>query len=258
MSQFLVKGKHFIRNHVWFESAGDTLIHGGYDILIIHGNQEPVKTLGNKTCEAELQRTGISDLTKSEEDLLRLVSSTIRNHINRCKRENIIVSVFRKETDVLSVLKDFAETYHGMYAEKGMPDRYLPLDELKSYAKDGSLLITTAEINGQPVQYHAYILDETHTRLLFSCSHFRSADKEFRQAIGRANDYLHWMDLLYCKQLGITEYDWGGITSFEEPNGIDKYKMKFGIEFREYYNITCIRSFPAKVYYRLRRLIGKD
>lgn len=257
MSEFLMQGRNFTINHVWFEPAQNFPFHNQYDIIVIHGNPDPLEKLGKHSCKSDLQQTCISDLTKSEEELLHLVSSTIRNSINRCKRENVSVMIYRNEHDILSVMDRFAETYHGLFLEKGMPDKYLPMEELYTYAKADSLLITTADIDGQSVQYHAYILDKAHARLLFSCSHFRSVAKEFKQAIGRSNDYLHWMDMLYLKQQGIKEYDWGGISSFENPNGIDKYKMKFGVEFREYYNITCRCSFRSKVVYYIKYLLGK-
>lgn len=257
MSEFLMLGRHFSVNHVWFETAQNFPFRNHYDILIIHGNLEPCDKLGKNRCKTELQRTCISDLTKSEEELFHLMSSSTRGHINRCIRKDVMISAYCHEADILTVLDNFSETYHGMFLEKGIPDKFLPLEELKAYAHSNSLLITTAEIDGQPVQYHAYITDKTHSRLLYSCSRFRSANDELRRLTGWANDYLHWKDMLYCKQQGIKEYDWGGISSFENPNGIDKYKMKFGVEFREYYTITCRVSLRAKAIYQVKRLLGK-
>lgn len=54
------------------------------------------------------------------------------------------------------------------------------------------------------------------------------ADSAMRNAIGRANKYLHWHDWLLLKNIGVIEYDWGGIASYDNPNGIDKFKMSFG------------------------------
>lgn len=258
MSQFLVKGKHFTRNHIWFEDAAAQTISGDYDVLILHGNPVAVEKIGSRKCQSELQRTAVTDLTKSEEELFSLVTKSIRNHVNRSKRENVQIAVYRDAAELEPVLKDFAEMYHGMFLEKGMPDRFLEVNELQAYAAQGALVVSTASIDGDVVRFNAYIHNGSQARALYSCSQFRSVEKDVYQAIGRAGEYLDWMDLLYCKQMGVTEFDWGGITSFEEPNSIDKYKMKFGVEFREYYNLTCICSFRAKVYYLLRSLLGKD
>lgn len=37
--------------------------------------------------------------------------------------------------------------------------------------------------------------------------------------------------------IGIQKYDWGGISSLTEPNGIDVFKMKFGGDLTTYYNV---------------------
>lgn len=65
--------------------------------------------------------------------------------------------------------------------------------------------------------YHSYLTDGYHSSFLHSCSEFRVADKAMRNAIGRANKYLHWNDWLYLKHSGIIEYDWSGISSYENP-----------------------------------------
>ncbi len=73
------------------------------------------------------------------------------------------------------------------------------------------------------------ICDREEARLLHSASCFReeSADQSL---IGRANKRLHWEDIKYFKQKGLLRYDWGGISDFENPNGIDEFKLKFGGE----------------------------
>ena len=147
--------------------------------------------------------------------------------------------------------------YHEMYEEKGLHGHYLQVSELKEYAKQNALIITTAEINNKVVVYHSYIKDDLHSRFLQSCSEFRVADNAMRNAIGRANKYLHWNDWLLLKKMGIVEYDWGGIASYDNPNGIDKFKMSFGGEYRKYYNISSTCSLRAKLYHKLRKMIGK-
>lgn len=252
MSEFFVKGKHFVRKHVWFENANDFRIDGNYDVVIFHGNPNKLERIGKYKCQSELQRTGISDLTKSEEELFSQLSKSIRNHVNRSKRENVQFRVYCDEASINAVMDDFAAMYHEMFVEKGMKDIFLNVNNLRAYAKQDALLVTSVEIGGQITGFNAYVIDKTHARCLNGCSLFRNVDKETQNAIGRADEYLHWRDMLLCKNMGITEYDWGGLVSFENPNGIDQFKMKFGIEPREYYNITCICSFRAKVYYGIK------
>ena len=84
--------------------------------------------------------------------------------------------------------------------------------------------------------FHSYIYDVHDARLLHSASCFReeSADQNL---IGRANKKLQWEDMKYFKEQGVLRYDWGGISDFDNPNGIDEFKLKFGGDKITYYNV---------------------
>ena len=138
--------------------------------------------------------------------------------------------------------------YHEMYEQKGLRGRELPIKELTGYLKANQLLISCASISGKPVVFHSYVYGEGNSRLLHSCSEFRTEDNETRNAIGRANKYLHWRDFQHLRTMGVKRYDWGGISSLSEPNGIDKFKMSFGAEPVVYYNISSSLSLRYKLY----------
>lgn len=256
MSEFLVKSKHFITKHIWFEFSAPPKYGGGvYDKLIIHGHPTEEDKIGRFLCKAIPQETLISDLTFSEDELWSLTTKTVRNEINRSKREEVKVSVYHGKEVSDELLEEFNKMYHKMYEQKGMQGHWLSINELKEYASKDALVITTAEIDGKTVVYHSYIKDEVHSRFLHSCSEFREADNAARNAIGRANKYLHWNDWITLKHLGVKEYDWGGIASYEEPNGIDKFKMSFGGQYRKYYNLYCDCSFAARAYAKVRKIM---
>ena len=257
MSEFLVKTRHFTTKHVWFIDESDEIEKGKYDKLVVHGYLKQLNMVGNYRCHSLLQRTLISDLSLSEEELWSITTKTVRNEINRSIRENVGISVYRGQEISDDLLNKFNVMYHDMYEEKGMSGYYLPISELKEYADKDALVITTSEIDGMIVVYHSYITDGYHSRFLHSCSEFRVVDNAMRNAIGRANKYLHWSDWLYLKQMGVIEYDWGGIESYEEPNGIDKFKMAFGGKYNEYYNLFCDCSFRAKIYDKAQGFIKK-
>ena len=254
MSEFIVKGKHFSTKHIWFETKIDN-IGGGYDKLLIHGISQCDVAL--KDCISCEQETLISDLSCSEDELRAKMTKTIKNEINRCVRENVVAKSYEGQAITDDLLSEFATMYHEMYEEKEIHGHYLPISELKEYAKQKALIITTAEINNKVVVYHSYIKDDLHSRFLQSCSEFRVADSAMRNAIGRANKYLHWHDWLLLKNVGVIEYDWGGIASYDNPNGIDKFKMSFGGEYRKYYNISAVCSLRAKLYTLLRKVLRK-
>lgn len=257
MSEFLVKSKHFTTKHIWFENQIDKINAGGGDRLIIHGYPVQKEMVGWFKCNATPQETLISDISLDEDELWSITTKTVRNEINRSKRENVGVSVYRGGKVSDGLLNQFNIMYHDMYEEKGMPGHYLPINELKEYADKNALIITTFEIEGNTVVYHSYLTDGYHSRFLHSCSEFRVADKAMRNAIGRANKYLHWNDWLYLKHSGIIEYDWGGISSYENPNGIDKFKMSFGGQYKKYYNLYSDCSLAARTYSEIRKILKR-
>jgi hypothetical protein len=152
------------------------------------------------------------------------------------------------------LLAEFSDMYTAMYMEKGMSGHSLNINELNAYKEKNALVITTADINGNNVVYHSYIKVGSKSRFLHSCSEFRIQDNSMRNAIGRANKFLHWNDWLFLKNEGVEEYDWGGIASFEEPNGIDKFKLAFGGVHRQYYNLSYTCSTKAKIYRALKKM----
>lgn len=158
--------------------------NGGYDKLIIHGASIMNNKIGRFSCIAIPQETLISDLSLTEENLWGPTTKTLRNEINRSKRENVGIKIYRGKEISDAILDEFNKMYHAMYEEKGMLGYYLPINELKAYAANDALVITTAIIGDRSVVYHSYITDNAHSRFLHSCSEFRVVDKAMKNAIG--------------------------------------------------------------------------
>lgn len=255
MSRFILKKKYFTTEHIWFEEDLDEIIRSDYKI--IHGSSHQITNTDKYKTSVNKQETLITDLSLSEEELFSQLNKTVKNEINRSNREGVYTKFWNSNEIQKNeeLLNSFSRMYQKMYEEKGMSGHHLNLNELKEYAIKGALLITTASIDDEIVVYHSYIHDNKHSRLLHSCSEFRVTDNAKKNAIGRANKYLHWNDFLYLRDRGIEKYDWGGIESFDNPNGIDKFKMSFGGYHKVYYNTLCVCSLRAKIYRRLKDII---
>ena len=200
-----------------------------------------------------VQESLVSMIGNGVEEIMQKFSSTSRNEIRRAEREGVQINFYTSE-DIDkndAVLKKMASLYTNMYAEKGMPGIELPISELRAYAKSRCLLISVAAIDGAEVVFHSYVVCENKARLLHSCSEFRVADNAMRNAIGRSNKYLHFKDMEYLCSNGVDIYDWGGISSSSEPNGIDKFKMSFGGELVKYYNIKYNASIKQRLIDRI-------
>lgn len=230
------KGRILKARNVWFEqvSSVDDIPKDGTDIVYIYGNSQPLSG-GSMICHK--QYSAITDLTGTEEELFAALGSTLRYKIKRAEREGTEVSFYIGKEAVCR-LPAFAEIFENMYEQKGNREE-LPIEEMKTYALAGKLLVSIASIGGKAAVYHSYVCDDKNCRLTFTCSEFRAVStKEEKQAFARANELLHWKDITYFKGRGLLSYDWGGLTSPEDPNGIDKFKLNFGCKPTDYYNIV--------------------
>lgn len=237
---------------VWFVDDVSNL-KDNYDILYLLGYDKKIK--GAKNIK---QMSLLLKLDVDENVLFQNIRKNVRYEINRCSKENVGFEVYKSE-DIANnkeILNDFERQYNQMYKEKNM-DIKLSMHEIQSYIDNNAFILTVAKQDNLSLCYHAYVSDDKNTRLLYSCSTFRSDDKDMKNLIARANKYLHWQDIKMFKEKGIINYDFGGISSFEKPNGIDQFKMSFGGEQIEYYNIKLINSFKAKLYSFTRKILGR-
>ena len=252
---FCTKGRFLIKRHIWFvdvEKIADIIsCPNKYDEMIIHGNSIPIT---GKGIECKKQNTLITNLRLSDEELLKKMHKTVRNEINRTKRDCVPVEYYnsddlKKHTEIIY---DFAAMLEKMYSAKGMAGKHVTISEILGYIDSGCLFVGIAWFNENPFIYHVYVKDNNICRLLYSCSDYREEDKENKALIGRVNKFLHWNEMMYFKSDGLTEYDWGGISDFENPNGIDTFKMSFGGERKEYYNIFQHNSLKSRFYHILK------
>lgn len=197
----------------------------------------------------ELQHTLLTDLSKNEEELKqKIVSKTFKYDIRRSERDDITIRYFTSKQifDKEDILRQFAECYHEMYAEKNL-DISLDVAAVRSCAKNGFLTISVVYYENKPIVFHSYLCDKNKVVLWHSCSNFRS-EKEIMNIIGRANKRLHWEDWLHFKKIGISTYDWGGVFAYNSDNGIDKFKEAFGGVPHDYYHTPPMgKSLIGKV-----------
>lgn len=215
------------------------------DILFVHG--VPAAETKGSFRKAQEFHTCMNDLTLPEEDMLAAVNKAVRYQFRRSEKDNIEICFYTKEDIRKSpeLLSKFSDIYRRMYQSKGSDTR-LNMSAVKRYLDADAIIFSAVWHEREMLVFHSYICDDTDTRLLHSASCFReeSADQSM---IGRANKRLHWEDILYFKKKGLLRYDWGGISDFENPNGIDEFKLKFGGDKITYYNVFAGNTLLGKL-----------
>lgn len=206
-----------------------------------------------------LFRSLITDLTVSEDELLGEIHRSTKKEIRRSKKDNFMFKHF-SSLDLLNdseILNRFSDMYMKNYELKGMP-LYDPRDELIRAAKYNAVIMTAMFFNSEPLAYGVYLTDYKNVRSWISTSSFRIFDdNESKRLVGRAKKRLLYESMLYFKNMGIESYDWGGVSSFDEPNGIDQLKMSFGGKPITYYDETVLMSWKYKLSHKMKELLTR-
>lgn len=242
------KGKFISYKEIWFcnEISNNSVNLKKIDVATYRFRKSPENP--GLFRKYELSRTLMTDLYEDKEELFKAFRSTLRNEIKRVQKKGIQAKIYipSPENDINELLVDIEEKFVSMYKSKGMLKKF-PRWRVKNYIMHNCVFITYACLDGNNLVYHIYVSDGKNVQFLISCSDFRNNDLDMQKTIAMANKYLHWYDIVYFKDNGFEIYDWGGIFSFDEPTGIDKFKMAFGGRAVEHYFETRYISLRGKI-----------
>ena len=222
--------------HIWFAAKEEILlkIHNREikaDLVFAHGVHE--KGMCNRGGEVyalclSTQLSLIKTLDSDEDAIYQTFGKHLRKFIQRSIVEGTTIRLLSSREINDEVLNTCLRLYNKMKEDKGVPGKF-NTTLAKQYAAEGNLLVSLACVNDTIVGFKASIADERNLRGWVSAFAFR--EEEFdAQVVSRAHQLLEWETMRWCCQNGITSYDFGGIASFENPNGIDKFKMNFAKE----------------------------
>lgn len=198
--------------------------------------------------------TLVNDITEDEEQIKAKFAKNCKYEVNRGERENIEPKMISSADDMPdSDIDSFLDFFKEFWESKGMDfENYESVKrDLYDYKSEKALAISCAVIDGERSVYHTYIFDENRARLLHSASLYRLKNDDegtSKKIIGIANRYLHYRDMLYFKEQGLSVYDWGGAGKEEEVINITKFKESFGGMERIYYDFEETRGFKARLF----------
>jgi len=226
------------------------------DICLYHqyiGSENIDYVYDNKYYLLNNQYTLKTDLSQDKEEIKKHISKNFRYEIRRAIKENTKVKIYDGNEHIIDdqVLSDFEKTYNGMFKKKSMSNRF-NMKYVKAALENKSMIISVSS-NGndnEGIVFHAYVVDKKNAILLYSTSK-KWVDKNMEVFIGYANKYLHWIDMCYFKDTGRENYEWGGISNKDKPNGIDKFKMSFGGEVIQLKNCIVANSIKGRIYIKL-------
>jgi len=189
--------------------------------------------------------TLVQPLLEDESRIFNRIHKHTQREIRRGNREGL---EFIAPDSSNVELDTFCEFYNEFAAGKKRP--IISASSLRPLVEAGMLKLTAAKKNGAVRVWHSYVYTPRRARLLHSASHFRASDQSLKDAIGRANRWLHWQDILYFKYLGLMEYDFGGWYEGSldlEKLRINKFKEFFGANREKNYDIIYGTSLKGRI-----------
>ena len=226
---FTYKSRFLTRAEVWFEEEpGNTC---GVDWLFYACRSSPVPRTKWRHCY-----TSMIDLTQSTDRLWSRLTTDTAYKIRRARdKEHISCELI--DAAKPAVLDEFERMYNGFALLKGL----LPLDRgrIQSMVRAGALDVSVAkDAQDKVVVFHANYRNRHRASQLFLPSLYRKcADSATRNAMGRANRYLFWANILRYKEQGLQCFDFGGwyMGANTEMIKINEFKRGFGGDVvREY------------------------
>ena len=223
-SRFLTRGE------VWFDNEPDDA--QSVDWIIYHQRSRPVPR-----AKWRYFYTSIIDLTQSREQLVAQLNQDTAYKIRRARDRDKILCEGCDPRDP-AIISLFEQMYNQFAAMKGL--YRLDRARMESMAAAGVLDLSVAkDPRGNALVYHANYRDRCRATELELPSLYRKlSDSASRNAIGRANRYLIWSDMLRYQEQGLKFFDFGGWypgTTDQALLRINEFKRGFGGQvLREY------------------------
>lgn len=239
--------------NIWFANPDDVdeLIScgrkEGMDVINIHGI-----SFVERPRNWNEQYTIMTNLSESEEELKKRIRKNFRYEIRRIEKESVVIKRYSSEEFAREkkLLDLFEKTYNQMYRDKGMGTVFNRI-QVEQYLRTGCMIVTIGFYDTTPYVFHSYICNKSNARFYYSTSPFRS-DRDAAALIGRINKAMHWHDMKMFKEMGIVNYDWGGISDKDASNGIDQFKVGFGGNIEKYYNCSIGVSLKGRTAIKIK------
>jgi hypothetical protein len=226
------RSRFLLRGEVWYDAEPDQT---PVDWIFYHQRSRPVPR-----ARWRFFYTLLLDLGQTTDELQRQLHDSTAYKIRRAHTKDGVICESHRAV-APEMLDGFADIYSRFASIKGLP----PLDRqfLDLLAKDGALELSTArDTAGKGLAYHVYYCSAERSCLLHGASLYQlQSDSAARNAMGRANRYLFWQDIMRHKERGLKVFDFGGWY----PGTTDHARLEIN-RFKEGYGGRVVREYDCE------------
>ena len=198
--------------------------------------------------------TAVIDLTKGLDFIWGNIRRRSREYINQAKREGIRVSLNQHYDEFYRINKRFHQNKgFGLILGMDVPT----VQTMKKYAT-----LFTAEYGGEILGGNLYLEDGNNMTLWHSAFNRLKADKSKAALMGRANRLVYWEAIMYAREKGIKEFDFGGMWPEEQAAqdqlkyNINSFKLGFGAKVLPCYTYQKVYSHAYRLAQSLNALFS--
>ena len=152
------------------------------------------------------------DLTLNPDELKQSFSKRVRAKINKATKTGVEFQIYKLDND--KQINNYVKYCNDHIKSKKLLYKLTKRD-ITSFLDN--YVVTHAIYNNETLVMHGYFVDYESKTVYAneSASQFRTLDNSSevnRDFISRANNFLHYQDMLYFKEQGMKIYDFGGYT----------------------------------------------
>jgi len=202
--------------------------------------------------------TYMIDLTRSVEELWSRLSHETAYKIRRARdRDQVTCEVLDPNDPV--VIDRFERAYNEFAVTKALPS--LDRRRLEGMARAGALDLTRIKDGqGNSIALHANYRNQYRASGVYLPAVYRKcSDSSVRNAMGRANRYATWRDILHYKEQGLQVFDFGGwyMGTNSEMLKINEFKRGFGGEVVREYKCEQVLTQKGRIVLAFANLLNR-
>ena len=189
------------------------------EIRNMYDHSTLIPTLQAAGFEHERHLNFLIDLTASEEEIWRRVSSTARRNINKARRVGVEVEIVTDSAGVAAAYRVLEDVYHRIRVP--LADRSMFEAAFRILRPLGRLELGLARLDGQTIGVMLLLFSNGVATYWYA-----GTLREF--ATSRAGDLLAWHAITTGRARDCHVLDFGGAGKPDEPYGVRDFKAKYG------------------------------